>query len=294
MVRRSSPTRERKRKVRAHYRKAHPYSDWTAPDLRQLIDSRGYFVPKSMRKVDLVDALENLDNHAKFRFQDLPPEIRLMVYRFAFIQNHPVRRHCKCRVKGSKKCLGQSQYNFHKPVYSSLGHGPEAQPAITRVSKIVRGESLSVFYSVRRFDLLKTALAIKMPKYRPLKDSAWLTHLPTDCMSAMRSFRIYLGSRTQSRRSGVFLCIDFAKNTHHIRHFEELRRFNEGPVEWRENLGHGWRHLKRCVYKSGCQRLEQQLDSLCQSPGVRTFGREELQQIAIAFQWGIVAKKGST
>lgn len=80
-------------------------------------------------------------------FLDLPLEIRHLIYEVAILQRQTLRPHPS--YEESKKLS-------HLPGY---GHGPLAESAITRVSRLLRAEALPVFYRLRRFPLLAAPLA---------------------------------------------------------------------------------------------------------------------------------------
>lgn len=94
----------------------HPYLKYTVAELRTFIITCKIGTKSLLRTKDaLVHALEQADSHFNIPFIAFPPEIRSLVYGFAL-------------TSGSRL------------------EGPE-QPALTRTSRLVRLESLPVFYT---------------------------------------------------------------------------------------------------------------------------------------------------
>lgn len=61
------------------------YSKCTVKELKSFLSNRGIRVKAKLRKQQLVDRLTEADNNATFRFLDLPPEMRNMVYELLLV-----------------------------------------------------------------------------------------------------------------------------------------------------------------------------------------------------------------
>lgn len=109
-------------------------------------------------KPQIADKLEKHDKeNIKFeRFMELPTELRLMIYRYAFLQNHLFRRNTALYLEPrSGRCLNAEPGNGS--AYGT-GEGPLYEHPITRTCTEVRLESLPLFYQYRRFPLEKVKL----------------------------------------------------------------------------------------------------------------------------------------
>lgn len=93
------------------------YDKLTVSELRGCVAARQlHSATTPTKKADLIEFLEQADEHVTFRFLDLPPELRVHVY------------------------------TYHLQSLSTMkGHFP-TQPPITTVSKLLRQESLPLFY----------------------------------------------------------------------------------------------------------------------------------------------------
>lgn len=107
------------------------YSIWGTADLRDFLKRRGLLVPKKeTSKTALVEMLEAADYSPKFpRFMELPPEIRVMIYR------HSMR----------------SIIDGHTS--DSAANYLPLEPGIVHASRLIRAEALPVFYSTKTFPL---------------------------------------------------------------------------------------------------------------------------------------------
>lgn len=95
-----------------------PYLKYTVKDLTMFVETRGIesLVPKPRLKRAFISVLTEADANWTFRFLDLPPELRTMIYEFAMVAEPA------------------SNHHRSKP------------PALTRVSRLVRRESIPIFY----------------------------------------------------------------------------------------------------------------------------------------------------
>ena len=119
-----------------------------------------------LTKIELITELEAEDDEGVFdRFTALPPELRVRIYRLYFKS------------------------------FNAL-HAPE-QPPITRVSRLLRGESLPIFYQSCHFRIVimagtKPSLSADSQKFfdaipaKHLKQTQWLT---VDCQISRRIIR---------------------------------------------------------------------------------------------------------
>lgn len=121
---------------------------------------RNVVIRRGVYKADLVDLLEKADNELIFPFMELPTELRLKVYYFAFLQKYALRKdkestllygHLELRDTFSKEVC----YFYSNPSAYGNGSGPLIEHPLTRVSRFVRQESLPLFYETRRFPILK-------------------------------------------------------------------------------------------------------------------------------------------
>jgi hypothetical protein len=91
------------------------------------------------------------------------------------------------------------------------GHGPSIEPAMTRVSRDVRMESLPVFYTTRRF-----SLCYRYTAYHHL-NSSWVHNIQARQWADIQSFHLNVklfrsaGCDCAEGCSGGFIHIDFSK-----------------------------------------------------------------------------------
>lgn len=164
--------------VNTAYLLAHPYLSLTVPKLRALAHTRDIYIPHNKRKPDLVDQLEAYDAQLTFPFfMDLPPEVRSIIYTFAFLQVHPLRWDTRSRMlfatgvsgpcrrvrAASDACATPEQLSAY-----GVGNGFLAEHPLLRVSKGVRAQSLRLFCRTRLFPLVRM-------RFRRLR---WLTGPP--------------------------------------------------------------------------------------------------------------------
>lgn len=100
-------------------------------DLRKFCTARGYSFGKGLKKEKFVLMLERADEDAKFpRFLELPPELREMVYGYSF----------EVSLRSDGKEWRESPYHL-------------AAPPVASVSRLVRKESLPLFYAGGTLDI---------------------------------------------------------------------------------------------------------------------------------------------
>lgn len=96
-------------------------------ELRQFCKQRGLRGTQDKKKGELVVLLEDADEEAQFpRFLELPPEIRVLVYEFSF-----------------DLCASPPYHDFNFRERAAELH----PPPVTMVSRLLRKESLPIFYS---------------------------------------------------------------------------------------------------------------------------------------------------
>ncbi|KAF1353948.1 hypothetical protein BDV97DRAFT_419936 [Delphinella strobiligena] len=88
-----------------------------------------------------MDMSQAADESAVYPIMDLSPEVRQMIYRFAIAKE----------VEDERKHIKSEQDEYLLAHQGRLCRLNLKQPAITRVSKLVRQESLSLFYRETRF-----------------------------------------------------------------------------------------------------------------------------------------------
>lgn len=106
-----------------------------------------------------------------------------------------------------------------------FGHGPVAESAITRVNKMVRKESMPVFYKLRRFPLLNAPLPVALKathlfkNEKPLAPSYVVKKIPTAKIPMLGSFAIELvmpGHRDDKTTTRCNLSIDLLATGHEM------------------------------------------------------------------------------
>jgi len=193
-------------KRKREYKRDHPYMDFTVPDLRGIAHQRQLSVTTNMPKTHLVSFLEIADESAAFKFLDLPPEVRNMVYLLAFSEVGPIRLQCSytlCpnhrRSRFSLLSIKRSECNC---AFRGDGHGNQdprrslqsqyADPPITRTCKQIRSEGLPLFYATRRFPIYLA----RIPSSATRQSLQWVANLRQEHFRDLRRFCIALGSRT--------------------------------------------------------------------------------------------------
>lgn len=128
-----------------NYNQKHPYTSYRASELKDFIKRRGIGGFSGTRKVELINLLETMDLRRRIPLMKLPPEIRALVYHYAFLQTRDSRAHV---VQKSGEAQLQNRSRFY-------GDGSDAdfEHAVTRTSRQIRNESLPVFYATHRFHL---------------------------------------------------------------------------------------------------------------------------------------------
>lgn len=137
-------------------------------------------------KPALIEALEDADEKATFdRFLDLPPELRVAIYRLHY-EDFDLRDNCTDGI-----------VSHNELTYPSA-------PAITQVCSLVRRESLPIFYQVPTFVFLlmtRPRTAAEPPKPRRTAGTRFIKSLSADAIATMRfiTFRGYFTSAKHGR-----------------------------------------------------------------------------------------------
>ncbi|KAK3626901.1 hypothetical protein LTR56_019527 [Elasticomyces elasticus] len=181
------------------------------------------------------------------RFLDLPPELRERVYWFTF---------------------SYSDHAYHLQ-----------QPAVSRVSRLVRTESLPIFYKTNRFgvnirrgnDGLHTGYYRSGLLPRQTIVELWPTWVSQEHIALMRYFEIILyGERGEKVRVKVDLPSLSGKKPLHIRVWSivPVKTMTEG-------------NMQQCQAQSETQ-MRPVLERMIKKPGVGYFGTREVQQMALS------------
>ncbi|KAF1353938.1 hypothetical protein BDV97DRAFT_127509 [Delphinella strobiligena] len=145
-----------------------------------------------------------------FPFFSLPPELRIQIYEWAILQK---------QTHGPIRTANKSSTLEHLPGY---GHGPLAESAITRVSRLTRMESLPIFYKLRRFPLLSLPLQTKNPSYRDHEEpklNSWMKKIDPAKFTMMKSFVVELHvphHHNKDNNAQFFMSIDIKGRGHDI------------------------------------------------------------------------------
>ncbi|KAK5740557.1 hypothetical protein LTR17_004594 [Elasticomyces elasticus] len=154
------------------------YHNCSGSELRKFVRDRGVKVPdEQFRRKTLIDALEKADSAQTFaRFTDLPPELRVIVYEL-YTAEFPEQLHCP------------------------------AQPPLTRVCRLLRSETLPLFYD-------RTTLKIKLDisvGSRCLKFNAevmsFVLGLSEDSWSMVRKLHFEIPMRYDHRGIGGLIAV---------------------------------------------------------------------------------------
>jgi len=121
------------------YKERHPYDHLDIAVLRRMHRQRD-LQAKSGKACDIISALEVADKRRRFRFSDLPPELRISVYELVFSDTTVAER---------------SQVFAGGRGYIGYGYGPGSEHSVTRVCHLMRAESKPVFSRVRRIQIAK-------------------------------------------------------------------------------------------------------------------------------------------
>ena len=166
------------------------YHEYDSATLRGFIVARtlgkapigNYDRTRSNDKAKLIDRLERMDKKATFRFMDLPPELRHVVYDYVLVASLPLSR-------------------------------PD-QPPITRTCRTIREESIPLFYRLNRFVI--TVNSIITPPYsgkgsrtatynwRTLdkKDEAWVKSQSKEALVNVKALELHWTEEIHHPRSG--------------------------------------------------------------------------------------------
>lgn len=167
------------------YANKHVWLDYSLPELKAIFQKRKLSSFRCRNKANAVKHLAASDAQQVFPLMSLPPEIRTRIYRFAFVHKNPIRL---------KEFYGPGN-KTRRDTYYDPGHGPYAEPALTRTSRLVREESLPIFYSLRTFPLNFNSAGLPQIIDRYIICPRWLNMRFTK-FQYIRSFQITHGSRT--------------------------------------------------------------------------------------------------
>lgn len=145
------------------------YDGFTQKELAVFFEQRGlapalHSTKEAQRRPrpDMVKVLEQADRDATFPLQDLPLELRHMVYKLALT--------------------------------ASITLEKQAEPPLTRVSKVIRAECLPVYYRSNTFPIIvgiekrKTIDAWKVVGSEPIPSNFWLLSLDAQSLLQIRNF----------------------------------------------------------------------------------------------------------
>ncbi|KAK4892304.1 hypothetical protein LTR27_009138 [Elasticomyces elasticus] len=104
------------------------------------------------------------------KFLDLPPEIRDQIYACAL-------KYRERRLKGRPNEFTIQLDEAYGPLKRSYPKGqfhPVTQPSLTRVSRQLRTETLSMYYSINSFELRLDDASVKVKKVEQMQALKWL------------------------------------------------------------------------------------------------------------------------
>ena len=142
--------------LRTSFLSYYQYFAYPMKDLRRMCTQRHLpFAKANNLKLSLAQILRQDDEARPFRILDLPPELRSRIYKFAFTQRpKPIQTTSRpVKLRGS--------------AYLPVGAGSFGEPALTRTNRLIRAESLPVFYRLRLFPLNMTTFRAEYNKGMP-------------------------------------------------------------------------------------------------------------------------------
>lgn len=122
-------------------------------------------------------------------FMDLPPELRIMVYKQAFLNNHR-----ECKRKGDGMHIYYNMY--HMPVCFECNARLPTLGALLMTSKVIRKEATPVFYAMHDFGFGGTKTALNFgarvgSNINLLRNVTLLNIHATDESTAVRVFDLF-------------------------------------------------------------------------------------------------------
>ncbi|KAK6405496.1 hypothetical protein LTR81_019774 [Elasticomyces elasticus] len=181
---------------------------------------------------------EDLLEHTFDRFLDLPPEIRQRIYGFAF-------------------SYSDNAYHIQ-------------QPAIARVCRITRMESLPIFYKINRF-----GIAVKRNGSKPTRQALvdhWPTFISEEHIGMMRYFEVKL--ENTDFKTYVRIKIDLPS----LRGDEPLK-----IRAWSLALERNDKHLASCLPLFE-RHLRPVIEKHLSKPGLGNFSTREVLQMVLSIQ----------
>ena len=152
-----------------------PYSGRTCKDLKAAIKQRGLVLPKKPDKRALLRTMEQDDTQRQFRFTDLPAELRVRVYKFAFRERQEFDLTCPNGDAGMVK------------------------PALLRASRQIHHEASQIFFRQSCFVIRMEEELVLSPFTSPplASENRWLNSLSSADISDMRSISVFMRERIQ-------------------------------------------------------------------------------------------------
>ncbi|KAK4549774.1 hypothetical protein LTR36_005075 [Oleoguttula mirabilis] len=213
----------------------HLHGDSTYDELyAEVQESSQHMLPggKPTRK-DLVDVLDAFESERTFhQFTDLPPELRQHIYAYTFSYN-------------------DSAYHVQ-------------QPAIARASRLLRTESLPVFYEVNRF-----GLHMERTGPRQLMTDYWPFYVSNVHIAMMRRLEVNL--LTDKTRVRIKIDLPTPRGD-----ALEIAVWSLTPEKYMTTQA-----LRQCQQLVECQ-IRPVVEALLQSPGIDSFTTREIAQIALS------------
>lgn len=141
-----------------------PYLGWSHEDFKAALIQRHVIVPnlQSLSRLETRLALENADANRRFRFMDLPKEIRTMIYEKALLHHGDIV---------VKDC---------------------SAPALLAVSKQIRKEAAKVFFRINRFRLRVAKKTLTTLEPFQMADSLWLHKIGSKNVANIRRVSFFI------------------------------------------------------------------------------------------------------
>ncbi|KAK4496621.1 hypothetical protein PRZ48_012601 [Zasmidium cellare] len=235
------------------------YKACTTKELTQFIKERGIQGPEGARKKkELVAVLEAADEEATFdRYLDLPTELREHVA--SYYMAELVSPVYGSDLNGTGVCMPNAdEFELKEKRLST-----PTQPPLTRTCRLLRKETLPLFYQTGTFDL-GFNYSYRHPLLGPggsakLCDvfGAWLTAVGAEDVKSLRSLRVWISSYQPSHN------------------FEYLLRTGEGVESCLEQ----WTQWDSSVDDHLVKELNQVLTGIKSREGARKFRIEDVDTI---------------